>query len=120
MADNFTSGEADAYGAVGPPITQEEPLGARLSITVAHPGPISEPTQEPYLMPSVAGRHGSMEKVSPSIVQTPLGGMVPGPFAIPPATVVGTDYRAPVPDEDAGFFSGITDGYPEGAPIPFR
>jgi hypothetical protein len=123
MPDNFTAGETDADMAMPPIAAPEssEMLGARLGVRVAHPGPPSpDPISEPYLMPSVAGRNGSTEKVDPAIVQTPLGGMMPGPNAIAPAVVVGQDYRAPVPDEAHGWGAGIRDGYPEGSPIPHR
>lgn len=118
MPDNFAAGEMDADLAT-PPITSET-MGARMKISVAHPGEgVHQDLQEPYLMPSVHGRNGSTERTVPGIVQTPLGGMMPGPFAIPPAVVVGMDYRAPVPEEAGPFAIGVGDSFPEGCPIPF-
>ena len=114
--DDFAGGEEDAAGALAPPI---EAMGARYGISVAQPGRGGhEPLVDSYLMPSVAGRHGSMEKVDPSIVQTPLGGMVPGPDAIAPAVMAGEVGAFPV--RDIGFGSGVVDGYPEGCPVPVR
>jgi len=102
-----------------PPISREM-LGARNQITVARLGRgAHEPLQEPYLMPSVQYRNGNMERVAPGITQTPLGGMMPGPFAIAPAIVVGNDWHAPYPEEATEFTMGIEDGYPEGVPIPY-
>lgn len=119
MSDNFAVGESEADTA-GPPITREA-MGPRLGINVTIPqtgrGEPAAPL-EPYLMPSVAGRHGSMEKVSPAIVQTPLGGLNPGPYAIPPAVYAPIDYRQPCPEEGGSFVAGLGDGYPEGLPIP--
>lgn len=113
---NFDAGESDSDTA-GPPITQEQ-IGPRMAIKVAHPGPPSMPTQVPYLMPSVAGRNGSMERVDPSIVQTPLGGMMPGPNAIAPAVMAGQVGAFPV--SEGQFGQGVADSYPEGCPIPLR
>lgn len=116
MADNFTAGEADADTGA-PPI---ETMGARYGVTEAMPGRgAHEPQVEPYLMPSVAGRNGSMERVADSIGLTPLGGMMPGPFAIPPAIVVGSG-AWPVPEDGNEFHAGIADGYYDGCPIPFK
>lgn len=119
MSDNFAAGEVDSdQGA--PPI---ETMGARYGISEIQPASQGrgehEPQQEPYLMPSVHGRNGSMERVDPAITLTPLGGMMPGPFAIAPAIPDVSDYRAPVPDEAHPFDEGIVDGYPEGAPFPY-
>lgn len=119
--NNFAAGEADAdMGA--PPI---ETMGPRYGINGVtlpqtgrgEPGPLVEP----YLVPPYHGRHGSNERVTPSIVLTPLGGMMPGPNAIPPAIpsgAVGTALHAP--NEDMGFGSGVWDAWPEGSPVPLR
>lgn len=102
-----------------PPITSET-MGARNQITVARLGRGDhEPLREPYLMPSVHYRNGNMERVDPAITQTPLGGMMPGPFAIPPAVVVGNDWHAPYPEEATEFDMGIEDAWPDGVPIPY-
>jgi hypothetical protein len=115
----FARGESEAYNTGGPTITSET-MGAPTGITASRPGPPSpDPLAVPYLMPSVHGRNGSMEKVDPSIVHTPLGGMMPGPFAIAPAVPV-NDFRAPVPDAIHGWDAGVRDGYPEGCPVPVR
>lgn len=113
---SFTAGESDAdIGA--PPV---ETMGARYGIKVSQPGRGAHEQQtEPYLMPSVQGRNGSMERTVPGIVQTPLGGMMPGPFAIAPAIVVGSGYfHVPEPGQARPFDSGVADGYPEGCPVP--
>lgn len=116
MGDNFTAGEADA-DTQAPPV---ETIGAHYGISVSNPGRgAHEPQQEPYLMPSVHGRNGSTERVDPAITQTPLGGLMPGPNAIAPAVVVGTDYRAPDHGDVGGFDSGVIDGFPEGCPVPY-
>lgn len=118
MSDSFSGGESDAAGAGGPQI---ETMGASYRIRAKLPGPgrgEHQQLKEPYLMPPYHGRNGSNERTVPAIVQTPLGGMMPGPNAIPPAIVVGQDYRAPVPNEDGGWHSGIIDAYPEGCPVP--
>lgn len=76
---------------------------------------------EPYLMPSVHGRNGSLERVDAGITQTPLGGLMPGPNAIAPAVVVGSGYFAvPEPGEGGPFASGVADGFPEGCPVPYK
>ena len=114
---SFAAGEEDAV-APAPPI---ETMGARYGIGVAHPGRgAHEPQVEPYLLQPVTGRNGSTERTVPGIVLTPLGGMMPGPFAIPPAVPFIEDYRAPVPNEAGPFTNGIGDGFPEGCPVPFK
>lgn len=119
MSNGFGAGESDA-DRPSPPITQET-MGPRcgIRVTQAQSGRGEHNAQrEPYLLPSVHYVNGNMETVAPKITLTPLGGMVPGPNAIAPALPDVTDYRAPVPDEAHGFDAGITDGYPEGAPVP--
>jgi hypothetical protein len=118
MADSFAAGEADSNTA-GAPITQEV-IGPRMKITVAQPGSGAQAhqTSEPYLMPTVAGRHGSMERVAASITQTPLGGLMPGPNAIAPAVMAGHVGAFPV--SEGQFGQGVGDGYPEGCPVPIR
>jgi hypothetical protein len=120
VADNFTEGESDADTGA-PPI---ETMGARYGINVKLPQTgrgAHEQQTEPYLMPSVHGRNGSLERTVPAIVQTPLGGMMPGPNAIPPAIVVGSGYFAvPEPGEGRPFGAGIGDSYPEGCPVPWH
>lgn len=121
MADNFAAGEGDAdMGA--PPI---ETMGARYGIgnvTIPQTGRGDpNPQIDTYLMPPYHGRRGSNERVVPAIVQTPLGGLMPGPNAIAPAIpsgAVGTALHAP--NEDGGFGSGVIDGFPEGCPVPLR
>src|SRR5665647_465802 len=108
---NFAAGESDADTGA-PPI---ETMGARYGISISQPGRGDpNPQVEPYLMPSVQGRNGSMERTVPGIVQTPLGGLMPGPNAIPPAIVVGSGYaQVPEPGEVQPFESGVVDGFPE-------
>lgn len=113
---SFTAGESDADTGA-PPI---ETMGARYGISVSQPGRGDpNPQVEPYLMPSVQGRNGSTERTVPGIVQTPLGGMMPGPNAIAPAIVVGSGYfHVPEPGQVRPFDFGVQDGYPEGCPVP--
>jgi hypothetical protein len=114
MADSFVTGEDDAESSA-PSI---ETMGARYGIKVSQPGRGDhQDLTEPYLMPSVHGRNGSLEKVDPAITQTPLGGMMPGPYAIAPAVPAG-NVGAFHCNDNGGFGSGVIDGYPEGAPIP--
>ena len=118
MGDNFNAGEVDADS--GAP--QIETMGARYGISETRFAPAGrgEPSQpEPYLMPTVHGRNGSTEIVDPAITQTPLGGMMPGPYAIAPAVMAGEVGAFPVSDH-GGFGSGVIDGYPDGVPIPVR
>jgi hypothetical protein len=119
VSDNFAVGESEADMG-GPNITREC-MGPRcgISVTMAHSGR-GEPAVplQPYLMPSVAGRHGSMEKVDPAITLTPLGGMVPGPDAIAPAVMAGHVGAFPV--SEGNFGAGVADSYPEGCPVPLR
>lgn len=121
MADNFDIGEMDA-DAGAPPI---ETMGARYGIngvTLPQTGRGGhEQLRDDYLMPTVKGRNGSTERTEPGIVQTPLGGMVPGPNAIAPAIPSGSVGAATfVPNEDRGFGAGVLDGYGEGCPVPLR
>lgn len=104
-----------------PPI---ETMGARYGIGVVMPvypqRGAPGPLVEPYLMPPYHGRNGSNERTVPAIVQTPLGGMVPGP-ALPPPIVHGAVGAAMVPGHEAMEFTmGIGDGWPEGFPVPVR
>ena len=116
MADNFGIGEEDSDLPAPPFETQ----GARYGISVSQPGRgVHEQQVEPYLMPSIHGRNGSLERVDPSIVQTPLGGLMPGPFAIPPAVPAGNIGAFPVSD-DGAFGMGVNDSWPEGSPVPVR
>jgi hypothetical protein len=119
-AKAFATGEAESMNTAGPSISSET-MGASYNVKVANPGPPSpDPLSEPYLMPTVHGRNGSMEKVDPAIVQTPLGGMMPGPLAIAPAIVPPTGWTQPVPDEEHGWYAGVGDSFPEGCPVPLR
>jgi hypothetical protein len=117
---SFGTGEQDAdLGA--PPI---ETMGARYGIgETLYPAAASEgdhvPLQVDNPIQSVAWRNGSMETVAPSITQTPLGGLMPGPDAIAPAVMAGHVGAFPCSD-DGGFKSGLLDGYPEGPPVPVR
>jgi hypothetical protein len=117
---SFDAGESGDDGPT-PPI---ETMGARYGISVAQPGRgAHEPQVDPYLLPPYAGRNGSNERVDPSIVQTPLGGMVPGPNAIAPAIPSGTvgaafDVHSGVDAMEFG--DGVTDGWPDGSPVPVR
>lgn len=119
MSDNFTLGESEADMAS--PGIAPEMAGPRCGISVTLPqtgrGEPDRPLP-PYLMPTVAGRHGSMEKVDPAITLTPLGGMVPGPNAIAPAVMAGEVGAFPV--SEGNFGSGVADAYPEGCPVPLR
>jgi hypothetical protein len=120
--DNFTTGEMEA-DAGGPSVSAQESIGASYKIVTTVPGSRGAHVQQrsDYLMPSVKGRNGSTEKVDPAIVQTPLGGMMPGPNAIAPAIPSGSVGAATfVPNEDKGFGAGVLDGYTEGCPVPFR
>jgi hypothetical protein len=118
MADNFQTGEEDS-DLSAPPI---ETMGARYGISVAQLGRGAHvQLKSNYLMPSVHGRNGSMEKVDPAISLTPLGGMMPGPNAIAPAIPSGTvGAFLHQPAEDQEFGSGVLDGFPEGCPVPLR
>jgi hypothetical protein len=117
MAGNFEEGQAEAAGALAPPV---ETMGARYGIKVAQFGRgVHEHLSVPYLLQSVHYRNGNMERVAPAITLTPLGGMMPGP-AMPAPQLDITDYRKPIPDQAGPFTTGIGDGYPEGAPVPFR
>ena len=118
LPPSFLGGEADAEGALAPPI---ETMGARYGVSVAQPGEgFHGELSEPYLLPSVQWRNGSTEAADPSIVQTPLGGMMPGPFAIAPAIVVAPDWSEQAELEGDPFHDGIADSYPEGSPVPSR
>lgn len=116
MPDSFSAGQSDAdTGSPG-----FETMGARYGIKTVRPQRgIQENFTEPYLMPSVAGRNGSMEAVDPQIVHTPLGGIYASSFGAPPPQPDGNVGAFPVSD-DGEFGSGIRDGYPEGSPIPVR
>jgi hypothetical protein len=74
-----------------------------------------------FMMQSVTYRNGGTERVADAIGQTPLGGLMPGPNAIAPAIVVGSGY-GPISEasDETSFKSGITDGWPEGYPVPVR
>ena len=120
MSDNFTEGEMDSDA---PPIASET-MGARMHISVNRPSAgVQEHLTEPYLMPTIHSRNGDMEVVMPSIVQTPLGGMMPGPNAIAPAVLGGQVGAFPLPEggvERSEFSMGVSDGFPEGSPVPVR
>jgi hypothetical protein len=117
---NFVAGES-GDDAGGPPI---ETIGARYGIgETLYPSAASEGDHVPLRVnnpiQSVAWRNGSMETVAPSITQTPLGGLMPGPDAIAPAVMAGHVGAFPCSDE-GGFKSGVLDGFPEGPPVPIR
>ena len=114
--NNFGAGEADANTA-GASITQEV-IKPRLAIKVSRPGPASPDVQVPYLMPPVSSRNGSMERAADPITLTPLGGLMPGPYAIPPAVMSGHVGAFPVSEGEFG--QGVQDSYPEGCPVPIR
>lgn len=115
---SFGIGEEDAdLGA--PPI---ETMGARYGIreTMAVPAGRGEPAQpEPYLMPTTHYVDGNMETTVPGIAYTPLGALMPGPFAIPPAVMAGEVGAFPTSDHGE-FGLGVADGFPEGCPVPLR
>lgn len=118
--DNFGAGTSgDQVG--GPPI---ETMGARYGISeTLYAHGVSEGDHVPLRVnnpiQSVAWRNGSMETVAPSITQTPLGGLMPGPDAIAPAVMSGHVGAFPCSD-DGEFKSGVLDGFPEGPPVPVR
>jgi hypothetical protein len=118
VPDNFSTGMEEA-DQPSPPIAKPEMMSARYGISVRRPGSgYQEHLTEPYLMPSVHFRNGNMERVTPAIVHTPLGGMVSGPEAIAPAVPVDPNWGQPMPREGHGFHVGVGDGYPEGSPVP--
>lgn len=119
-------GEAEAYNSAGPSISQQtygtpqEALGARYGVSVRHRGPgAPEMLKEPYLMPTYHGRNGSNEVTVPSIVQTPLGGLMPS-MAMPPPQIDGQKGGFPVGEDNGGFSSGVIDGWPDGVAVPVR
>lgn len=120
MQSEFEEGAQD-WTMPAPPI---EKIGPRYQIRpgVTRPGPTEETDRlsEPYLMPTVHGRNGSMEKVDPAITHTPLGAMMPGPFAIPPAIPSGVLGAQQVYEGAQGFDAGVADAFPEGSPVPYR
>jgi len=116
VSDNFQTGMAEADSGQQVP---QETEGARYGVVVRRPGPnAGPPLSEPYLMPTVASKNGDMEQVTPAIVHTPLGALLPGPQQIPPVVTAGVDYRQPIPPEAGGFDAGVRDGWPEGSPVP--
>lgn len=117
--DTFQEGETGDNPPT-PPITSET-MGASYGVKAIRPQRgVQEHLSEPYLMPSVHGRNGSLEKVDPAIVHTPLGGMMPGPNAIPPALPIHGVGEFPMPPERGPFGEGVVDGWPEGPPVPVK
>jgi len=121
MATPFTEGADDATEAPAvPPIAPPETLGANYAITVRVPQRgVQEPVIDRYLMPSVHSRNGSMNIVTPAIVHTPLGALMPGPDAIPPPVPAGGVGAIPV-EGLRPFDDGVRSGYPEGCPVPIK
>lgn len=112
----FAQGEAEAFH---PQAVAEETMGASFRIKTTRPGSgVQEPQIVSNPIQSVHFRNGNMETVTPSIVNTPLGALMPGPDAIAPAVVVDPHWGQPMPAAGHGFDVGIGDGYPEGCPVP--
>jgi hypothetical protein len=119
MPSEFEVGEVEA--TQGPTPAAPETIGARYGIHETRYRALPEVglqkhLTEPYLMPTVHGRNGSLEKVDPAIVQTPLGGLMPGPMAIPPAVPAGQVGAFPV--KQTTFGQGVADSWPDGCPVP--
>lgn len=119
MSDDFAAGESGDNGPDG-----FETMGARYGINVmsVHGGSrgAHEPQVSNYLMPLTTYRNGGTERVADAIGLTPLGGLMPGPNAIAPAIPHGGVGAQHVwSHESRPFDSGVIDGWPEGAPIPY-
>ena len=115
---NLEQGEADAYGMDdGPPIAQQEGIGATYKIVTSMPQGRGAHVQQrsDYLMPNVPMAWNG-EPVQPAIQLTPLGGMMPAP-GMPEPQIAGHVGAFPVA-EDGQFQSGVIDGWPDGTPVP--
>jgi hypothetical protein len=116
--NNFQYGEMDSQTG-SPPF---ETMGAVYSVQAVQQGRgYHDPLISQYMLQSITERNGSTERTVPGIVQTPLGGLMPGPFAVPPAVMAGQVGAAMIPGhETMEFTMGISDGWPDGSPVPVR
>lgn len=118
MADDFSAGEADAYGANGGSISQQESIGATYKIVTSVPAGrgAHEQQRSDYLMPSVPMAWNG-EPVQPAISLTQVGAAMNGP-QMPPPVVAGHKGAFPCNEDSGGFKSGVIDGWPDGVPVP--
>lgn len=118
MPDNFSTGEADAYGADGGSVSQQESIGASYKIVTAIPAGRGAHVQQrsDYLLPPTK-MYMNGEPVTPAIELTPLGATMPSP-GMPEPIVAGHVGAFPLAEDNGQFQSGIIDGWPEGPPVP--
>jgi hypothetical protein len=117
-ANEFGEGEADAYGAGGPPISQQESIGATYKIVTSMPQGRGAHVQQrsDYLMPTVKTTWNG-EPVVPAINITDVGAIFPRP-GMPEPMVAGHVGAFPLNEDNGQFQSGIIDGWPDGVPVP--
>lgn len=119
MPDNFSAGEADAYGAGGgQSISQQESIGATYKIVTTIPAGRGSHVQQrsDYLMPTCKTPWNG-EPVVPAINITDVGAIFPRP-GMPEPIVAGHVGAFPLAEDNGQFKSGVIDGWPDGVPVP--
>jgi len=113
MPDNFSVGEADAYGqGGGQSISQQESIGATYKIVTTIPAGRGAhvPQRSDYLMPT-GKTPWNGEPVVPAINITDVGAIFPRP-GMPEPIVAGHVGAFPLAEDNGQFQSGIIDSYP--------